>query len=443
MFQDIRFGIRALRQSPAFTFITISTLALGIGSITSIFSLISALLLRPLPYSEPRRLVWIGEGAVGSVNHPHFLDWKEQANSFQNIAAYSEESLTLSGAGEAEQLNCGKVSASFFPALGAQPALGRSFLPEEDLPGAGRVAIISDDFWRRRFNADPNLLGKTIMLDDKSYTVVGVLPPKFRFYESHEVWIPLTLPALNSIEGLVIYRLQCLGRLKAGVTPRQAQSELQNILERSSLKFMGRATVVVMPLREHLVGDSRRLIFILFAAVGLVLLIACANVANLLLARAASRHKEFAIRAALGAGRLRLIRRTLTESLMLALGGGLGGLILAYWLSASLASFGSPKNFGSIFNLAEIRLDRMTLLFTLAASFLTAVLFGLAPALHFSSPDLNSSLKEGGVRTGVLRNRTRQSLMVAEVAVAVVLMVGAGLLIHSFVKLLSVDPGFN
>lgn len=446
MFQDIRFGIRSLRQSPAFIFIAISTLALGIGANTAIFSLISALLLRPLPYSEPQRLVSISEGSGGRVNHPHFLDWKEQANSFQNIATYSSESLTLSGAGGAEQLDCGKVSASFFPTLGVQPALGRNFLPDEDLPGAGRVAIISHNLWSRRFNSDPNLLGKTITLDDKSYTVVGILPPKFRFYESHEAWIPLALPALklDSIEGIQIYTLPCFGRLKIGVTQQQAQSELQNILERSSLKFSdGRVTVLVKPLQEHLVGDSRRLIYILFAAVGLVLMIACANVAILMLARSASRQKEFAIRSALGAGSLRLIRQMLTEGLMLALGGGLGGLILAYWLSVSLASFGSPNNFGSIFNLSEIRLDRMTLLFTLAATFLTAILFGLAPALHFSSPDLNSSLKEGGVRTGGLRNRTRESLLVAEVAIAVVLMVGAGLLIHSFVKMLSVDPGFK
>jgi len=447
MIQDIRFGIRTLRQSRAFTFIAISTLALGIGANTAIFSLISALLLRPLPYNEPQRLVWIGKGENGMVMHPHYFDWREQSRSFQHIAAYDRASVTLSGAVAAEQLDCGKVSASFFPALGAQPALGRNFLPEEDRPGADRVAIISQGLWRRRFNSDPNLPGKSITLDDKTYTVIGVLPPDFRFHQSLDIWTPLALQAPKLGERLVFHLLQCFGRLKPGVTPQQARAELQSILDRSSIKgvFPGgaREMVAVKSLHDHLVGDSRRLIFILFAAVGLVLLIACANVANLMLARVASRQKEFAIRAALGAWRMRLVRQTLTESSILALGGGIGGLILAYWLSAALASFGAADNFGSIFNLAEIRLDRMTLAFTLAASLLTAILFGLAPALHFSRPDLNSSLKEGGVRTAFHRNRTRQLLMVAEVAVAVMLMVGAGLLIRSFVKLLDIDPGFN
>jgi putative ABC transport system permease protein len=445
MIQDICVGIRMLRQSRAFTFIAISTLALGIGANTAIFSLVSALLFRPLPYHEPQQLVWIGEGENDSVIHPQFLDWQEQSRSFQHIAAYTGGNSTLSGAGEAEQLDCGKVSAGFFPALGVQPALGRNFLPEEDRPGGDRVAIINDSLWRRRFNSDPNLPGKTITLDDKSYTVIGVLSPDFRFHQSHDIWTPLALPAFNfSGGGFTLLQVQCFGRLKPGVTLRQAQAELQGVLERSSLKDPDeRGMAVVKSLHDHLVGGSRRLLFILFAAVGLVLLIACANVANLLLARASGRQKEFAIRAALGAGRLRLIRQMLTESLLLALAGGLGGLILAYWFSSALTPFGAADNFGSIFNLAEIRLDRITLAFTLAASLITAVLFGLAPALHFSRPDLNSSLKEGGVRTGVLRNRTRQSLMVAEVAVAVVLMVSAGLLIRSFVKLLGVDPGFN
>jgi len=445
MIQDIRFGIRMLRQSRAFTFIAISTLAVGIGANAAIFSLISALLLRPLPYHEPQRLVWVGISKYGLTPHPYFLDWQEQSRSFQNIAAYTGASFTLSGAGEAEQLDGGKVSASFFPTLGAQPALGRNFLPEEDRPGADRVAIISQALWRRRFNADPNLPGKTITLDDKSYTVIGVLPSDFQWSQSHDIWTPLALPAFNfSSGGFTLLSVECFGRLKPGVTLRQAEAELQGVLERASLKVPGEsAMAVVKPLHEHLVGDSRRLIFILFAAVGLVLLIACANTANLMLARAAGRQKEFAIRAAMGAGKLRLIRQMLTESLLLAMGGGLGGLILAYWLSSALASYGAADNFGSIFNLAEIRLDRMTLAFTLAASLITAILFGLAPALHYSRPDLNSSLKEGGVRSAVHRNRIRHLLMIAEVAIAVVLMVGAGLLIRSFVKLLSVDPGFN
>jgi len=453
MFQDLRFGLRMLLKHPGFTLIAVVTLALGIGAVTAIFGVVDAMLLKPLPYTDPQRLVWIGETspyyATDPVPGAHFLEWSEQSRSLEQIAAYQVYYKNLTGAGEPERLECGVASAGFFPTLGVQPLLGRHFLPAEDRPGGERVAIISHGLWQRRFNSDPNVAGRPITLDDQSHRVIGVLPAGFRFFRPLELWVPLALDPQQERGNQMIRMLDVIARLKPGVTRAQARAELETITRRYGESRPKKGTpnldapVRVVALRERLVGDQRRLLLTLLGAVGLTLLIACANVANLTLARAAGRQKEMAVRAALGASRLRLLRQTLTESWLLACGGGAAGLLFAFWLTKLLVSLGSADAFGGISRLAEIRIDFRVLAFTALVSLITGTIFGFAPALHLSRPDLNSSFKEGGPRSGFGRSRLRNLLMIAEVALAIVLLAGAGLLIRSFVNLLNVNPGFR
>jgi putative ABC transport system permease protein len=452
MFQDLKFGWRVLARNKAFTFIAILTLAAGIGVNTAIFSAVNALLLRPLPYPEPDRLVWVDETFPQSTGRfvpgAHFLDWSEHSRTLAGIAAYGTEELTLTGASEPERLECYSVSASFFPTLGASPLLGRNFLPEEDRAGGERVAILSHSLWRRRFESDQGVIGRSIKLDDRSYRVVGVLPPDFRFFVHSELYIPLALDYAEEHSARMFTLLDVFARLKPGVTPEQATAEMDTISsvyvgaeQKKNKFFQGRPHLT--PLHNHLAGETRRLLLILLGAVVLILLIACANVANLMLARGVVRQKELAIRAALGAGRLRLLRQMLTESLLLASGGGLCGLLIASGLTRLLSALGPSEAFGQVARLTAIDIDVRVLLFTMLASLLSGVFFGLVPALQLSRPDLNRSLKEGGRGGLSQRRRTRQALLVSEVALAVVLLVGAGLLIRSFVKLLNVEPGFR
>src|SRR5262249_22833679 len=358
------------------------------------------------------------------------------------------EDLTLTGVGEPERLECYSVSASFFPTLGAPMLLGRNFLPEEDRAGGERVAILSHSLWRRRFESDQGVVGRSIKLNDQSYRVVGVASPDFRFFLRSELWIPLALDYAEEHGNRRTSLLNALARLKPGVGVEQAEAEMETIRsayegpeQKKGMFFQGRLHLT--PLHEQLAGGTRRLLLILFGAVALVLLIACANVANLTLARGGVRRKELAIRAAVGAGRLRLLRQLLTESLLLAACGGLCGLLIAWRLTKLLVALSPAETFGQVARLTTISIDGRALLFTLLASLLSGVFFGLAPALQFSRPDLNASLKEGG-RGGLFqRQRIRQALLVAEVALAVVLLVGAGLLIRSFVNLVNVEPGFR
>ncbi len=449
MFQDLRYGTRMLVKNPGFTFVALLTLALGVSANTSIFSVVNALLLRPLPYPNPDQLVWVGEvipqTKSESVPGHHFLDWSERSQTLERIAAYNPDDFTLTGAGEPERLDGNRVSADFFTLLGVEPLLGRNFLPAEDRPGGERAAIISHSLWQRRFSADRGVVGRSITLDNQSYTVVGVLPPGFRFIHPFEVWVPLALDPQQERGNQQISILSVIARLRPGVTREQARAELETIrsLTRSSERPLPGGQVRLTSLHARLVGDTRRLLLILLGAASLILLIACANIANLLLSRAVARQKELAIRASLGAGRLRLVRQMLTESLLLALGGGALGLLLAFCLTKALVALAAADTFGDISHLATVNLDFRVLGFTLLVSLATGILSGSAPAILLSRPNLNDSLKEGG-RSGVFhRSRLRHLLMMTEVALAVVLLAGAGLLIRSFARLLEVNPGYR
>ena len=452
LMNDIRYGVRSLLKRPGFTAIALITLAFGIGANTAIFTVVNALLLKPLPYQDPDRLVSIGEISPqrpdDMVPGAHFLEWSEQSQTIERIAVFNDGSLTLSGTGESQRLECGQVSRGFFSMLGVQPLFGRDFLATEDRPGGDRVVIMSHGLWQTHFNANQNIIGESITLDDQSYTVVGVLPPDFRFFQPFKLWVPVALDPQQERGNQQISILGAIARLKPGVTREQAETDLEAIRRRfesskpaNTPLFSGE--VRLTSLHQKLVGDTRSLLFILLGAVSLILLIACANVANLLLSHAVLRQKEFAIRAGLGAGRLRLMRQMLTESLLLALSGGLLGLLLAFWFKEGLVALAATNTLGDVSHLTNINIDAKVLGFTLLASLLTGTLFGLVPAFQFSRPNLNNLLKEGGRGTGFRRGRLRQLLMVTEVALAIVLLVGAGLLIRSFVNLLEVNPGYS
>jgi putative ABC transport system permease protein len=453
MFQDLRYGVRLLMTQRGFTFVAVLTLALGIGANTAIFSVVNALVLRPLPYSDPERLVWVEEVSRTNTSQPawgaHFLDWQEHSRMLEAIAQIDGGTRTLTGAGEPERVACGLVSASLLPMLGVQTlAKGRNFTAAEDSPGGERVAILSDGLWQRRYNGEQDIVGKTITLNDADFTVIGVLPATFRPLYRFDVWLPLALDARQELAGQTRSYNSTVARFKPGVTLEQARVEMDTLVQRyettrpeGSPRIESRTRLV--PLQEYLLGDTRRALLVLLGAVGLILLIACANVANLLLARAVTRQKELAIRAALGAGRFRLARQMLTECLLLAIAGGAAGLLLAYWLTSLLGSLNSTDTIGEMARVAVITMDQPVLGFTLLISLLTGLLFGLMPSVQLSHPDLNASLKEGGRGSGLHGRGLRGALMVSEVALAIVLLVGAGLLIRSFVKLLEVDPGYR
>jgi len=445
--QDLRYGARILLKQPVFTLIAVLTLGLGIGANTAIFSLVNAVLLRPLPFAEPERLVWTwGEFSGGnraSTSPPDFLDYRAQNRGFEELAAINFNSFNLTGVGEPERIIGNMVTANFFQALAVKPVQGRAFLPEEEQSGRERVAIIGQGLWQRRFGGDPQIIGKTIQLDGRSYTVVGVAPDATRVLQEAEIWTPLTFDD----PGMKIRRfhfLRAIGRLKQGVTLQQAQADIDSVaagLEKLYPESNKDWRLRLVPMREYLVGQTRRPLYILLGAVGFVLLIACANVANLALAQASRRQKEVALRHALGANRMRLIRQMLTESALLSVIAGTIGLLLAWWGSDLLKALAQD----SIPRLGEIAPDNRVLGFTLLVSLLTGVVFGLAPALQASRPDLNEMLKEGGKGggSGSRTGRARNALIVIEVAMALVLLVGAGLLIKSFRRLQEVDPGFD
>jgi putative ABC transport system permease protein len=447
LLQDLRYGARMLFRQPAFTLIAVLMLGLGIGANTAIFSVINSALLRPLPYPQAERIVHLWETnrsqnvLTSTVSPLCFADWREQSKSFESISAYRYARLALTGGGEPERIIGIAASAGFFEALGVTPLLGRGFTAEEDKPGNNRVVVLSHDLWQRRFAGDKNLLGQTIMLDSQQHTVIGVMPPKFRYPDSAELWMPLALDLSRFSRGS--HFLFAIGRLKPGVTPAAAQAELDVIagnLEKQYPNNNKGVGINLVPLHDQVVGKDLRLrLWVLLAAVGLVLLIACVNVANLQLARAVARHRETAIRSALGAGQGRLVRQFLTESLLLAVLGGLAGLLLSKWGVDWLAVV-ARKQFPQ---LPEIGLDNRVLGFTLLVSLLTGVIFGLAPALQAVRVNVQTALKESGPSATGQRQGLRSLLVVSEVALAVVLLVGAGLLINSFFRLQRVNPGFN
>jgi len=443
--QDIRFAVRMLRKNWSLTAIVIVVLALGIGANTAIFSVVNAALLRPLPYTDPDKLVRLSEDSPNvpqmSISYPNFLDWREQNKVFSGIAAMQFRSLNLTGVDEPERLAGRGVSAEFFDVLGVKPALGRSFSASEDRPGATPVCIISHGLWQRRFGSDAALINRQVSLSGTSYTVVGVLPESYVFGTPTDVFVPIGLRADEMKERGSHPGIYAIARLKPGVTIETARAELIAMAVRIGEQYgMKGNSATLTPLREVFIGDIRVTLLILLGAVGFVLAIACANVANLLLARAATRNKEMAIRTALGAGRFRLIRQLLTESMLLALVGGVSGLLLALWGIDMLRSASAD----SLPSTAVIKLDGRVLIFTLGVSLLTGIIFGLAPALGAAQTDLQDTLKEGGrSSTGGRRHWLRSTLVVTEVALSLVLLVGAGLLIKSFIRILDTDPGFK
>jgi len=444
--QDLRYGLRTMRRGPGFAAVAIMTLALGIGANTAIFSVVNAVLLRPLPYREPAGLVTVLHDGWKPVAPANFLDWREQSGAFESIAAAQLWGLTMTGRDRPEQLEVLQTSAEMFQVLGVDAALGRTFAAGEDQPGREHVVVLSHGFWQRRFGGAADVVGQQVMLDGEAYTIVGVMPPDFQFAPfwatRAEAWVPLNLG--RRVSDRSGQSLRVFARLKPGVTQGQAQAEMEAINRRLAEQYPREnegLTVSVDPLHEKVVGKSRPALLIILGAVGFVLLIACANVANLMLAKSALRQREIAVRIALGAGRWRIVRQLLTESLVLAIAGGAAGLLLAYWSNTALASFGPD----TLPRVRTASLDSGVLLFTLGLSVFVGLLFGLAPALRSTKTDLTESLKsrvQGSAR-GRRHERVRQLLVVGEVAVSLVLLVGGGLMMRSFLRLTSVDPGFD
>ncbi len=456
--QDLKFALRMLRKNPAFTLIAILTLALGIGANSAIFSVVHAVILRPLPYQDPNHLLYISglnhqTGANGvSMSFTKYTQIREQSHMLENTAAFYQTTFSLLTGREPEAVNGNRVSRNLFSVLGISPVLGRDFRPEEEVPGADQVAVISDGFWHSHFGSDPAVLGRTMSLDGRSVAIVGVLPHKFHFplqFPEPDIWMPgisdpsfLTPVQVRSGAGY----LSLLGRLRAGESLAATQAELDAIDARYQNQFhgfvdSGKIGISAVPLAESLVGPLRAGFTVLLAAVGFILLIACANVANLLLARATSRQREMALRKALGASGGRLVRQLLSESLLLSILGGAIGVALAAAMVPALRSF-SP---GSVPRLAQTSLDGSVLIFSLLLSVVTGILFGLVPALQSSAGNLHETLKDGGRGSadGAHRGKFRNALVVAEMAIALILICGAGLLLQSFSKIMNVNPGFS
>jgi putative ABC transport system permease protein len=448
MIKDLKYAIRVLAKSTAFTVIAVLTLALAIGANTAIFSVVNAVLLRPLPYPHAEQLVRLfgkqPQLDFAPTSPANFLEWRAENEVFAHIASYVGQGFNLTGTDKPERVIGARVSGDMFQLLGVQPALGRGFTAEEDKDGADRVVILSYEFWQHRFAGDPNAIRQTIKLSDQAYTIIGVMPRDFAFPNTRtQIWTPMAFNAAERATRDTNF-IDVVARLKPGVLLQQAQANMTAVAQSQAQRYPQTNTgvgVKVVSLQEHMVGDVRPMLVVLLGAVGFVLLIACANVANLLLARAAARHREMAIRGALGASRSRVVRLLLTESVLLAIVGGAVGLLLAIWSLDLLISL-KPANLP---RLAEINVNRTVFLFTAAVSFFTGVLFGLAPAWQVSKTDLNEGLKESG-RGGSdapRRHRMRALLVISEVALSLVLLIGAGLMIRSFARLLAVDPGFK
>ena len=451
MKQDFLYALRSLRKKPLFAAIATLTLALGIGANAAIFTVVNAVLLRPLPYPDPDRLMFMWtynprQGFDKDVGtYPNYQDWMRQSTTFENMTAYSGAGFTLTGAGDPAQIRGARVTANFFDTLHVTPAHGRGFGAEQWTVGGADVVLLGQGLWQSRFGADAGVVGRTILLNGTPYRVLGVMPPGFAHPEDAQLWVPLThTPQLAPLlQSRGSYWLTIVGRLKPGVSRTAAQSEMDVIAQRLEKQYPTNAGLGIrlIPMHEEIVGDVRQPLLILLGAVCFVLLIACANVANLLLTRAASRQKELAIRAALGAGRRRLIRQMLTESLVLAAAGGAAGLLIAAWGIQALQTL-APSN---VPRLSGVRIDTPVVLYTALAALVTGLLFGMAPAFQGAAATAGEALKEGGRAgsEGSRGRRMRSVVAVVEIAVALVLLIGAGLLVRSFLAMNSVDLGFE
>ena len=453
IWQDVKQSLRALRAKPGFTFVIVLTLAIGIGGNAAIFSAVNAVLLRPLPYPEPDQLMRVYKTNItqpnrvgGTVSPPDFTDWRHDNTVFSEMGAFDSDTLSLTGSGAAEQLPVGEVTGGFFAVMGTPAFLGRVITPADDPMGSRDVVVLSHALWTRRFGTDRAILGRQLTIDGTTREVVGVMPPGFQYPLQSEFWVPLkfSAPDLQTQRGA--HYIQVVGRLKPGVDIEQARTEMRGIAARLARDFPRTnrdRSASVHPLREAMVGNVRQSMFVLFGAVGLVLLIVCVNVAGLVLIRAIGRGRELAVRVAVGAGRVSLIRGLLVETVILGLAGGAGGLLLAYWATATISSLdpsvGVPL-------LDQTRLDATVVLFTLAISVIASVVFGTMPAWQASSlADVLTRIREegGSTTSDPKRQRTRSLLVVAETTLAVVLLVGAGLLTRSFARLLAVELGFD
>ena len=446
MFQDLTYALRWLRKNPGFTVLAVLMLAVGIGVNTAMFSVINAVLLQPLPFSEPDRIVWMNESGPEIKNrqlsYPNFIDWRGRNQVFESMALFRGWSVNLSGTDKPENLDTRMVTSDYFKVMRATPMLGRDFTPEDDQPGAADVTIISYGFWQQRFAGDPNIIGKQILLEDKPHTIIGVAPQNFTHHGPPPLWV-LEGPQ-NWKNRDVRNAGNVVARLKPGVTIEQARAEMnriaQQLRQEHPVANAGADTVNVVSLQDSITRNVGTALKILFVAVALVLLIACANVANLILARAATRRKEFAVRAALGASRFHLVRQMLVESLVLSITGGVLGLILASWTMSLLARVAHE----TVPRMRGVGIDGKILTFNLVVSLLTGILFGVLPALRSSRTDLQETLKDSSATTtDVAGKKLRGTLVVAEVALSVALLVGAGLLVKSLVRLLRTDNGFD
>ena len=453
MSKDLLHSIRSLLRNPGFTAVAVITLMLAIGVNTTIFSVVNAVLLKALPFRDPQQLVSVHKtstpGELPGIAAYQYLAWKDQSTNFEDLAAFSDDNINLTGDGEPERIPYAQVTASLFSTLGVQPVRGRFFLPEEDKPGANNVVIVSERFWQTRYGRNEKILQHTLTLDNKPYSIVGVMPNSFRFPGEFDIWLPLALDPYKETHSDYFALVEVIGRLKSNATLANGQTELSIIAKRASdqagKERLPLASVELTPLHKQLTAGVRSTVFILWGAVGLVMLLACVNVASLMISRTFARQREIAVRAAVGARRWQLIRQLLAESVLIGLAGGVFGLVIAVWATRAIARL-VPKEFvTSVYDLNSIRLDWRVFAFTFGLSVLTGIVFGLAPALTASKPDLIHALRNSrsqGLMSFGLRS-FRGWLVITELALAVVLLLAAGLLVRSFNKLLAIDLGFN